>query len=67
MKWEPRFRFLPRFVCHGTRRHIALAFWSRQNTQYVDDKSNWVCCCDKCFEEIQDYWSDRWSEYYSGL
>ena len=37
----------------------------RQNTAYVDDELNYVFACDKCFEEIQEYWKERWSEYWS--
>lgn len=37
----------------------------RQNTAYAEDNSNWVIACDECFEEIQEYWADRWAEYHS--
>jgi hypothetical protein len=37
-----------------------------QNTRYVDDESNYVTVCDQCFEEIEEYWKERWAEYYSG-
>jgi hypothetical protein len=45
----------------------------RQNTQYHwDEKSgdpdpNLVTCCDLHFKEIQEYWSERWAEYWSGV
>lgn len=38
----------------------------RQNTQYMHEESNWVTCCDECFEEIEEYWAERWAEYYNG-
>ena len=38
----------------------------RQNTQYIQEESNWVTCCDECFEEVEEYWAERWAEYYNG-
>ena len=37
----------------------------RQNTKYVNDEMNWVIACDQCFEGIEEYWAERWAEYYS--
>jgi len=39
--------------------------YRRQNTQYVDDRSNWVKSCKPCFEEIEQYNQERWDEYYA--
>lgn len=39
----------------------------RMNCQYHDEESNWITCCQDCFEEIQRYWDDMWREYYAGL
>ena len=36
----------------------------RQNTHYADDKENWVFVCDDCLEYINDYWKERWEDYY---
>lgn len=36
----------------------------RQNTAYVNDESNFVTSCGECYEEIQEYWAERWQEYY---
>ena len=41
--------------------------WRRQNTQYYDDRENWVFLCDECQEENEAYSSERWSDYYAGL
>lgn len=41
--------------------------WRRQNTQYYDDRSNWVFLCNDCFEETEAYWAERWSDYNAGL
>ena len=38
----------------------------RQSTQYEDEESNYVTCCAECFEEIEEYWAERWAEYYAG-
>jgi len=39
----------------------------RQNTTYAHDPSNWVISCDRCFEQSEKEWADRWYEFYSGL
>ena len=39
----------------------------RQNTAYEDDESNFVVACKNCFEEIQEYWAERWAEYHSSI
>ena len=39
----------------------------RQNTQYVDDKQNWVTLCDDCFKECEEHWRAMWDEYYRGV
>lgn len=39
--------------------------WRRQNTQYTDDRSNWVFLCEGCNRENEAYWDDMWAEYYS--
>ena len=37
----------------------------RQNTRYVDESRNWVFLCDKCAYINNEYWLERWQEYYS--
>ena len=37
----------------------------RQNTAYADNKLNWVFLCDECAAENDEYWKERWDEYYS--
>lgn len=47
----------------------------RQNTMYnydegeVGDKNdpNFVTLCEDCHKENDEYWEERWQEYYSGL
>ena len=38
----------------------------RQNTAYHDDASNWSVLCPDCQAEANEYWAERWAEYYSG-
>lgn len=38
----------------------------RQPTAYVDDSRNWVFLCRECAYENDQYWYERWNEYYSG-
>jgi phage FluMu protein Com len=38
----------------------------RQNTNYVEDKSNFAILCPVCQEENDKYWKGMWEEYYSG-
>lgn len=37
----------------------------RQNTAYNDDELNWAFLCPSCQEEANEYWQERWNEYYS--
>lgn len=48
----------------------------RQNTAYhysEEDKKaglpdpNLVTCCEGHFKEIQEYWDERWAEYWSSV
>ena len=36
----------------------------RMNTAYVEDEKNWTRCCDDCFEEICDHYTDMWKSIY---
>ena len=38
----------------------------RQNTKYVDDERNYAVLCPACQDEEDDYWAERWAEYYAG-
>lgn len=38
----------------------------RQNTQYVEEASNWACLCPEHMDDNDEYWEERWAEYYSG-
>jgi hypothetical protein len=36
-----------------------------QNTSYYKYEMNIVTLCPKCQEENDEYWKERWDEYYS--
>ena len=54
-----------KIICE--RCNLRVGQWRRQNTQYYDDRENWVFLCDECQEKNEAYWSERWSDYYAGL
>jgi hypothetical protein len=37
------------------------------NTAYSDDYKNYVCLCDRCREEINAYWQERWDDLDADL
>lgn len=37
----------------------------RQNTEYADEESNYITVCMECYEQIVDYWNERWEEYWA--
>lgn len=39
----------------------------RMNTAYADEESNYLTSCLACFEMSEDYWRERWADYYGGL
>ena len=39
---------------------------NRQRTAYVDDSKNFATLCPTCQVEEDEYWDERWAEYYSG-
>ena len=55
-----------RFVCD----HCGVADGTvenyHQNTEYVDEASNWVTLCAPCRQQNDEYWEAMWAEYYSG-
>jgi predicted oxidoreductase len=56
--------------CHGIcpccLQVVATIETRRMNTRYEDENSNWITSCLECFLESEDYWKERWDEYYSG-
>jgi len=39
---------------------------NRQRTAYVNS-DNTATLCPKCQNETDEYWTDQWNDYYSGL
>lgn len=37
----------------------------RQSTNYTNEEDNYIVCCDKCFDEVEMYWEERWKELYN--
>ena len=35
-----------------------------QRTQYANEQDNWVTLCPTCKERNDEYWDERWDEYY---
>lgn len=40
--------------------------WRRQRTHYVNDIDNWCCYCEEHHARNDEYWDERWKEYWSG-
>lgn len=38
-----------------------------QNTAYINEESNWITLCPPCRKENDEYWTERWDEYYGSL
>ena len=38
----------------------------RQNTAYYNDEENFAILCPDCQKDADEYWQERWDEYYSG-
>lgn len=54
-------------TCRCERCHINRGHRRRQHTSYVDDKLNWARLCNECQADADEYWKERWDEYYAGL
>jgi hypothetical protein len=46
-----------RYFVYPKRRHMS--------TMYENEESNYITVCADCFEEVEEYWQERWDEYYS--
>ena len=36
----------------------------RMRTAYADDEKNYAILCPECQEESDEYWTERWNDYY---
>jgi hypothetical protein len=37
------------------------------NDDFKNDEQNYATLCSECQEEVNEYWKERWSDYYAGL
>ena len=37
----------------------------RTNTTYVEEELNYITCCLDCHKEAEEYWKERWDDYYN--
>lgn len=37
----------------------------RMNTMYAEDRLNYTTCCLECFTDVEEYWAERWRDYYN--
>lgn len=60
-------KFAKRFFnkCRRCRKYGAEE--RRQLTAYIDDRKNFAVLCDECQKEEDEYWQERWNDYYRGL
>ena len=47
--------YCKRYFIYPQRRHM--------NTMYENEESNYCTCCECCFDQIEEYWSECWMEY----
>lgn len=53
-------------ICPSCLKHSMTVAKRATRTAYVDPESNWEISCIDCFEEHDEYWRERWDEYYAG-
>ena len=39
----------------------------RMSTMFSDEKDNITICCEECFRDIEEYWKERWADYWAGI
>lgn len=53
-------------VCQGCDKTGPEVMRRRQNTQYADESCNFAVLCHDCQKDADEYWNERWAEYYAG-
>lgn len=38
-----------------------------QNTAYVEPIRNWASLCERCQQDNDEYWAERWAEYRAAV
>ena len=51
--------------CTGCGKRFRICKGRKMSTQYQTEEDNWVFCCKECYADIQEYWKERWQDYYS--
>lgn len=46
--------------------HSGVVARRQLNTRYVDEKSNWVTCCEDCYRDIWDQYRSMWCDSGQG-
>lgn len=53
--------------CERCERWFVYPKKRRQSTTYENDSDNFTTCCMDCYLQGEEYWSERYEEYYRGL
>jgi len=53
-------------ICPNRLQHSITVGRRRTRTAHADDAQNFEVPCLDCYEEHDDYWNERWDEYYRG-
>lgn len=51
--------------CPCCKKHSEIREY-RRLTQYYDEETNWIICCEDCKIADDDHWKGMWEEYYRG-
>ena len=51
-------------ICPCCQKKRPLVEKRRTRTAYVDDDRNFIISCWGCYKENDEYWKERWDEYY---
>lgn len=58
--------WFPDKFCGGCCRFQPDIAVRRMSTLYSDAEMNYIFCCGECFDEVEEYWEERWDEYNRG-
>jgi hypothetical protein len=52
--------------CDHCQRWFQFPIKRSMHTAYADHERNFIVTCGECILDINDYWDERWREYWSG-
>lgn len=58
------YKLFPRWYCPRCSRFTSTIERRRHSTMYEDEESNYSKLCQDCFDEEEEYWQERWEDYY---